>query len=144
MKINSQIAWRPDYELGEAGMDAAHHEFIDIVANMIDCPETEFAQQLELFRIHAERHFGDEDQMMQEGYTSAQCHLDEHAAVLKSTFEVQALVRDGNFGVGRRFATELAHWFPEHTIAMDRGLADWALKKRLGGARMVFKRPGAD
>ena len=38
---------------------------------------------------HAIRHFGEEDASMQ-GYPSAGCHVDEHAAVLKSTAEVIA------------------------------------------------------
>jgi hemerythrin len=46
----------------------------------------------------------------------------------------------GNLDVGRRFARELARWFPEHTTEMDKGLAAWAQKQRLGGARIVISR----
>jgi hemerythrin len=52
---------------------------------------------------------------------------------------VQALVTQGNIAVGRRLALELARWFPEHTDAMDRGLAQWVLKQRLGGVRVSLQ-----
>ena len=143
MNATATLQWEPGFELGEASMDAAHREFIERLHDLQQCADEEFARHLRAFRAHAEQHFGDEDRAMQGGgYASAQCHLDEHKAVLSSVAEVQALVAQGNVEVGRRLARELARWFPEHTVAMDRGLAAWSQKQRLGGARIaIVRRP---
>jgi hemerythrin len=137
------LAWKRDFEFGEAAMDAAHREFVEIVSAMLSASDSDLPFTLARFREHAERHFGDEDALMGSGdYQSAQCHLDEHKAVLASVAEVQALVAKGNIDVARRLARELARWFPEHTVAMDTGLAAWAQKRRLGGHKIhIAPRP---
>ena len=139
MEIESRLAWSPEYELGDAGMDAAHRDFVELVSALLAASDHDLPAALKLFRDHAEQHFGQEDALMKSGdYASAQCHLDEHRAVLASVIEVQELVAQGDRAVGRRLARELARWFPEHTVAMDRGLAAWALKRRLGGHKIHF------
>lgn len=126
--------WNAEYEVGDASMDAAHHEFVDCVWALLNAPDDAIASALERFHAHAVRHFGEEDALMHVGgYASAECHLDEHKAVLASVDEVRALVADGNVAVARSLARELARWFPEHTVAMDKGLAAWSQKQRLGG-----------
>lgn len=140
MNRNDAIQWDPEFDTGETGMDAAHHEFVELVRALIECPDAEVERRLAAFARHAEGHFADEDRAMKGGYASAQCHLDEHEAVLASVAEVSSLVAAGNLAIGRRLARELARWFPEHTLAMDRGLAAWQLKQRLGGARVVVTR----
>ena len=46
-------------------------------------------------------------------------------------------------GFGRRLAAELARWFPEHTLAMDAGVAKWAVTRRAGGAPITIRRRAA-
>ena len=129
-----KFEWDHEFDMGEADMDAAHREFVELVSAMLEASDDAFAQALDNFREHALRHFGEEDALMRGGeYASAECHLDEHKAVLASVEEVRALVAGGNVGVGRRLARELARWFPEHTVAMDKGLATWAQRRLLGG-----------
>ncbi len=133
--------WTPAFEVGEAAMDGMHHEFVELLSQLLCASDADFAQCLQGLREHMERHFAQEDALMQSGdYASAQCHLDEHKAVLESLVEVQALVVAGNLSVGRRLARELGRWFPEHTISMDKGLATWAEKRRLGGVKLQFMR----
>lgn len=136
----SNFAWSAEYELGDMNMDSAHREFVEVVQAMLSASDLEFPLRLEQFRQHAQSHFGDEDRLMAEGYASSECHQDEHQAVLASVLEVQQLVAHGNIAVGRRLSVELSRWFPEHTVAMDKGLAAWAQKKRLGGVRIAFAR----
>lgn len=140
-----QFEWDAEYEMGEASMDAAHHEFVECVSALLDAPDDAVAQALERFQAHAVRHFGQEDALMRGGgYASAECHLDEHKAVLASVDEVRALVAGGNFSVARSLARELVRWFPEHTVAMDKGLAAWAQMQRLGGQPIrISPRPRA-
>ena len=68
------------------------------------------------------------------------CHVDEHAAVLKSVDEVVALVAAGNLAIGRDLAGELVRWFPEHTHHMDQSLSAWLCRRSTGGAPLLFRR----
>jgi hemerythrin len=139
MEIQAGLTWKPEYEVGDASMDAAHRDFVETVSSLLAATDAELPGALSMFREHAEQHFGEEDTLMRSGdYASAQCHLDEHQAVLASIREVQERVAAGDCAVGRRLARELARWFPEHTVAMDRGLAAWATKRRLGGHKVHF------
>ncbi|MNV99976.1 cation-binding hemerythrin HHE family protein [compost metagenome] len=79
--------------------------------------------------------------MRDTAYVSAGCHLEEHAAVLKSVSEVRAALVKGETQVVRAFAVALADWFPEHAQYMDLGLARWVAQRRLGGAPVVIRRP---
>jgi hemerythrin len=72
------------------------------------------------------------------------CHQKEHAAVLQSLQEVQALhAAFGRCDVVRSFADELARWFPGHADYLDSALAAWMSKRRHGGRPVVLKRHAA-
>jgi len=135
------MQWKPEYESGYAPMDDVHREFLDCVNVLIACDEVGLQAALDAFSAHAVAHFGEEDRLMAATtYASAGCHVDEHAAVLKSLDEVQQALTNGNRSVVRRFAGELARWFPEHAAAMDHGLARWVVQQRLGGAPVALHR----
>lgn len=136
--------WKPDYALGFGTMDATHREFVDLVGALLACADADVPAALDRLADHLQRHFDEErDWMASTAFPSASCHLDEHAAVLKSVAEVQAVVRAGRLPVARALAAELARWFPEHTEAMDMGLAKWMVKLRLGGAPVMIRRAAA-
>ena len=135
------FAWTDAFLLGHGPMDNVHREFVELVNNLLSCPDDEVLQHLQAFARHAESHFGDELKWMQEtSFPPLQCHADEHAAVLKSVGEVLPLVEAGNIEIARRLATELARWFPGHADYMDSALAAWLVKQRFGGKPIVLKR----
>lgn len=136
----THLIWNPALELGERLMDDTHREFVELVNGMLSADDLVLGDRLQEFREHAERHFGEEDRQMQAGYSSGECHIEEHRAVLTSVLQVQVLVKEGDYAIGRRLAMELARWFPVHTEEMDRGLAIWLQKQRLGGARILISR----
>ena len=75
------------------------------------------------------------------GFPATQCHVDEHAAVLRSVHEVQEMLRDGTATqVARDLAQALADWFPRHADHMDASLSQWLIKRRHGGAPVVLRR----
>ena len=75
------------------------------------------------------------------GGANAACHLDEHAAVLRSFGEVrEILAGEGRPGLGQHLAGELLRWLPEHVHAMDAGVAASRSKQRFGGAPLVLHR----
>lgn len=133
--------WRPEYALGSPEMDDTHHEFVECVQAMLVCDDAQIEAALARFEDHAIAHFRDEDRWMRESnFPSSGCHVDEHAAVLRSVAEVRALVQAGRFEVARALARELARWFPEHAQVMDLGLSRWMQQRRLGGAPMLIVR----
>ena len=52
--------------------------------------------------------------MRQTAYGNSACHIDEHAAVLRSLDEVREALSEGHKHVVRSFALALANWFPGH------------------------------
>jgi hemerythrin-like metal-binding protein len=134
------FAWHDDFAVGEAAMDDTHREFVACVDALLRAEDGHLGAALEAFADHARRHFADEDlAMRQTAYASAGCHVDEHAAVLKSVDEVRAALLRGHTGVVRAFAEALADWFPEHARVMDMGLARWLLQRRLGGSPVLIR-----
>ena len=142
MSSINDFPWTDAFLLGYGPMDDTHREFVDIVDAMLTAPEQEFAGHLDAFLVHAESHFSQErDWMAATGFPAMDCHVDEHNAVLKSVRDVQALLAAGGaVSVGRSLAEELVRWFPGHADYMDASLAQWMVKKRLGGTPVVLRR----
>lgn len=136
------FGWTDAFLLGFAPMDDTHREFVELVQPMLACPAAELPGHLEAFAEHAHRHFDQErDWMLGTDFPAAQCHIDEHQAVLKSVEEVLALLREGRDpAIARSLAEELARWFPGHADYMDAPLSQWMVKRRHGGAPVVIKR----
>ncbi|WP_219214194.1 bacteriohemerythrin [Variovorax boronicumulans] len=131
--------WRDDYALGHAAMDETHREFVACVDALLRAEDAALALALAAFEVHARRHFAEEDLAMQQSaYGSAGCHIDEHAAILRSLDEVNASLQQGHVHVVRAFGQALADWFPEHARVMDMGLARWLTQRRLGGSPVLI------
>ena len=122
-------------------MDETHREFVDIVVRMQHAPDAELPALLEVFAAHTRIHFDMENTWMtQTDFPPRECHIDEHAAVLKSVDEVRSLLAEGNTEVCRRLVQELIHWFPSHAHHLDSALAHWISKLRTGGKPVVIRR----
>lgn len=90
---------------------------------------------------HLREHFAAEDRWMRETeFPPRDCHMDEHAAVLRSCGEVLSLARRGNREPAPRFLEELRRWFPPHSDHLDSALAAWMCKRRYGGKPVVIHR----
>lgn len=136
-----EFAWSDAFLVGYGPMDSVHREFVDIVGEMLRCPDDAFAQHLDAFAVHAKAHFDAEDQWMNENdFPARECHIDEHAAVMRSVEEVRERVAQGDIDVGRSLARELARWFPGHADYLDSALAYWMCKRTLGGKPVVVRR----
>ncbi|MFC5549116.1 bacteriohemerythrin [Massilia aerilata] len=137
--------WTDQFLLGYGPIDATHREFVDLVGMLLAAPDVELSHHLDAFAEHAESHFGEERQwMLATAFPAAQCHIDEHEAVLRSVHEVRALLAGGGHAdTCRALARELARWFPGHADYMDAALAQWMAKRRLGGIPVVLRRGSA-
>lgn len=133
--------WSDGFALGHHAMDDTHREFVACVDALLRADDSEVADALDSFARHAYRHFAEEDaDMRQTAYENAGCHVDEHAAVLRSLEEVRAALAEGRVHVVRSFAQALAEWFPEHARVMDQGLVRWLVQRRLGGSPVTIRR----
>ena len=135
------LAWSDTYLLGYGPMDDTHREFVEIVDRLLACPDEEFAAHLDAFAAHAESHFAEEDDWMRRtDFPPKDCHIDEHAAVLRSVQQVREVVKQGDIAEGRRLAAALADWFPGHAFHLDSALSHWLVKRAYGGKPVVLRR----
>ncbi|MDB5750041.1 MAG: hemerythrin-like metal-binding domain protein [Ramlibacter sp.] len=133
--------------LGDPALDQDHAHLQELIAQLFDARPEQAASSLDALRAHAARHFAVEDAdllAMQDG--NAKCHVDEHAAVLKSLDEVRALLggetmsAEARSALLRRLAVHLRDWLPEHVQQMDAGVAAHRSKRRFGGAPVQIVR----
>ncbi|MFN7644554.1 MAG: bacteriohemerythrin [Burkholderiales bacterium] len=135
------LGWSDAFVLGHEPMDATHREFVALVRAMQTAPEAGLAGLLADFEAHARRHFEEEDRwMLETGFPPRECHMDEHAAVLRSVVEVREVVARGELAQVRRLADALADWFPGHADWLDSALAHWLCKRAYGGKPVVLRR----
>lgn len=133
--------WHGDLRLGFAPMDSIHEEFVQLLDALLGATDGDMLHVLRAVDAHSREHFAAEETWMTEtGYPAADCHRDEHAAVLASITGVTRRVEAGDFEAGRRLARALAEWFPGHVDYLDSALAHWMCKKRLGGKPVVLRR----
>ncbi len=138
---DAPFTWSDAFLLGYGPLDDTHREFVDTVQAMLVASDADFAACLDAFAAHAREHFGSENEWMEKHeFPARRCHIDEHDAVLRSVAEVQALVAQGRFDVGRRLAQELVRWFPMHATHLDSALAHWMSTRQLGGKPVVIRR----
>ncbi len=126
-------------ELGYAPMDRIHSEFDELLLRANAAGDHDWVPLLSEMDAHLRAHFEMEDQWMRETeFPPRDCHIDEHAAVLRSSSEVLALAREGDFGAAPSFVSELARWFPGHADYLDSALAAWMCKRQFGGKPVVL------
>lgn len=128
--------------LGDPVLDREHQDFAQLVSALADATEADAGIRLDSLRTLAASHFAHEDaELARLGGANAQCHLDEHAAVLHSLGQVRAMIETTpDMRLCRRLVAELERWLPEHVQAMDAGLATSLTQARLGGAPLVLHR----
>jgi hemerythrin len=141
MSTSTEFRWKDDYLLGYVPMDDTHREFVEHLNALLTCADPDLAGRLEAFAKHADAHFADENAWMEKtDFPPKQCHVDEHAAVMQSVYQVLEVVRQGDVAEGRRLAAALADWFPGHAFHLDSALAHWMVKRSYGGKPVVLRR----
>lgn len=134
-------------QLGVADLDNEHELLHRAIVILRDCDPGDTKDALGSLRACAQSHFAGEDEdlrAMKDG--NASCHLDEHAAVLKSLEEVahaldDSLISEVNKArLVRRLTDELLRWLPEHVSEMDSAVAKRRATDRFGGAPVQFIR----
>jgi hemerythrin len=128
-------------DLGYPPMDRIHAEFDQLLLRANATAHHEWVPLLSELDVHLRSHFEIEDQWMRETeFPPRDCHMDEHAAVLRSSGEVLGLAREGDCSAAPSFVAELARWFPGHADYLDSALAAWMCKRQFGGTPVVLHR----
>lgn len=133
--------------LGDPVLDADHSEILRLAEQLRAASPQEVGGVLQALRAHTGEHFAREDEdIRRQGGPNATCHLDEHAAVLKSFDEVLELLADPATPaetvqrVQAGLSQELLRWLPEHVSQMDASVATGRTQERLGGAPVLVQR----
>lgn len=135
------MQWGDNFLLGYDPMDAIHKEFVELLGFLLQASEEQMPALLNALAKHAREHFEAENTWMEETqFPPRQCHMDEHAAVLKSIDQVSALVAEKHYDNVPSLAQALADWFPGHADHLDSALAHWMCKRSLGGKPVVLRR----
>ncbi|MCG5071969.1 bacteriohemerythrin [Paraburkholderia tagetis] len=140
---DNSMVWSDARLLGFTPMDDVHKEFYDVARAMVTCSDATALAAIEAFEVHAVSHFDQEDEWMRAtNFPPRDCHIDEHAAVLKSVGEVKAAIAEGRAGaeLARDLGLHLFEWFPGHADYLDSALAAWMTKQAMGGKPVVFRR----
>lgn len=141
MIASNVFAWHDGFLLGYPPLDLTHLEFVTLVEALRSARPASFAQALDAVAAHCREHFASENAWMVESdFPSRQCHIEEHAAVLRSVDGVARRVAQGHYEAGRRLGDALADWFPGHADYLDSALAAWMCKRRFGGKPVVLRR----
>lgn len=139
-----KLTWSDALLLGYPAMDETHQDFVRCVGALQSSPDTEFPARLRDTLTHCESHFEQEAGWMKStDFPAAQCHIDEHEAVLRSLREAEEFLgRGGDLQRVRSIAAALVDWFPAHADYMDAALSHWMSKRKHGGAPVVLRRQG--
>lgn len=137
------FVWSDARLLGYTLMDEVHKEFYTVALALVTCDDETAAAAIDEFEKHAVGHFDQEDEWMRStDFPPRDCHIEQHAAVLKSVREVKEAVAEGQAGaeVVRDLGVHLFEWFPGHADYLDSALAAWMTKRTTGGRPVVFRR----
>jgi len=127
--------------LGYGPMDQTHREFLDCVAAVTQANDSNLMKVFTALKSHLQAHFAQEDTWMRDtAFPAMECHIDEHAEVMKSVLQVEVLLANGNYVVCYRLARELGKWFPAHATYLDSALSQWMCKCQYGGTPVVLRR----
>lgn len=142
MSQTATLTWGDHLLMGHGPMDDIHQEFVDLIGQLQTADDAQLPALLQAMEVHLQHHFTEENQWMEQtAFPPRDCHIDEHAAVLKSVGEVRALMADGDAtAVCRDLVRALAEWFPGHATHLDSALAHWLSKQRFGGKPVVLRR----
>lgn len=118
------IEWTDALELGVDKMDSTHREFVAMLNDLAEAPESEFLARFDAVYAHTVAHFAQENRWMEEiAFPPAHCHTAEHEGVLEVMRETRSHLEAGKIHVGQVLARELAVWFRDHAATMDALLA---------------------
>ena len=119
------IEWDADtFTLGVDEMDGTHAEFISLLNQLNEIPNSGFAALFACLLEHTEAHFDSENaRMLLCQFPAINEHNSEHQRVLGELSRKKKQVDKGLISFGRAYVRELPGWFRLHAATMDSALA---------------------
>lgn len=112
--------WTTELELGLAPMDQAHRRLLEQVDGLLQLPDAQFFDGLEVLVDCMEADFGEEEMLMETiGYPAIQGHLEQHARVLATLHGIGS----DDVGAARAAVALIDPWFRMHIETADAALA---------------------
>jgi hemerythrin len=119
----SVIVWDDEMLLGNATLDATHHEFAELLNRLAAASEVELLPLLDECIEHTGEHFAlEESWMARLNFPAAGCHISEHKQVWGVMHQVRARVAAGEMDFAPVLAKELGAWLRIHATTMDYAL----------------------
>lgn len=117
------IHWDEEMVLGNAQLDAVHHEMTDLLNRLAMTPESDLLAVLDECIAHTRAHFDlEEGWMARLSFPAAGCHISEHNQVFGVMCQVRDCVVNGDTQYAYVLAKELAAWLRIHAGTMDYAL----------------------
>jgi hemerythrin len=116
----------PKLQLGLAGMDDTHREFIELLNSLNACSGSDFPALFNQLVEHTEAHFEMEKALMLEsGFPAREEHVGDHQRILGQLVKFRERVNAGKSSMmARAYVREqLPGWFTTHLITMDSALS---------------------
>jgi hemerythrin-like metal-binding protein len=105
-------------------MDQAHHEFLQLLAELGQADDTALPGAWRRLVECADIHFGRENAWMEStAFPSRKEHLIQHRVVLEVMREGLVQAREGRLLQVREMASQFRSWYFKHVQSMDAGLA---------------------
>jgi len=118
------INWTSAMELGIPEIDRAHRMFLRELNRVLDTPDSDFPERLDMLVAQIERDFAEEGKLMEEiDFPAMQSHVEQHARVLSGLHHTMSKVMSGDVATGRKAIELLFSWFQVHVPTMDAALA---------------------
>lgn len=121
-----QIAWKDEYDLGIASIDAQHRKIIDIINGLAkfmkqDASSEDVARTIEGMHRYAEEHLAYEERLFEEcGYAETDDHREEHDTFRETIAEFRERMRANNPIVAIELLGYLEDWLLGHILVSDR------------------------
>lgn len=123
-------------------MNTVHTEEVELINGLLKLLEEEagFSELCDAFDavlLHMQRHFADEEKMMQEArYPSFRMHKNEHDKILNQTRNLYMdwRTRKDDGMLHAYFGDEISTWLDQHIKAMDTPAADFIAECETSGS----------
>lgn len=139
------MLWKDNYELGVPLIDAQHKELFRRVESFLqvlrskDCWEEKIPkinETLEFMKRYVVEHFRDEEEYQRSiNYPGYEAHKKIHTGMVNYVLEVskQYQQSNNNEDLMQQFGGRLLAWLINHVAAEDQLIAEYAIKKGMGG-----------
>ena len=139
------MLWKDSYELGVPVIDAQHKELFRRVEPFLQVLRSETGwtekipkinETLDFMKMYVVEHFRDEEEYQKSvGYPGYEAHKELHNGMVNYVLEVLKKYEQSSHDeqLMQQFGGRLLAWLINHVAAEDQRIAEYAIKKGMGG-----------